>query len=121
MAKTTLYHGADGDKVHYIVSNGRMMPDSQNEIYFDETNPRNCFVHGADLARRASFVLKVEAELNGLHFYRTPKPGNPTTLVVVTHAPLPVTILEMYVRTGTAAEGFEYERLVGEAAIRSRL
>lgn len=121
MANTTLYHGADGDKILYIVNNGKMMPDSQNEIYFDETNPRNCFVHGADLKRHASFVLKIEADLDGLHCYRAQKPGNPTTLVVSTIAPLPVAVVEMYARTGTAAEGFEYERIVGGAAIKARL
>ena len=121
MAAAKLFHGADGDKILYILNSGKMIPDSQNEIYFDETNPTNCFVHGADSKRKSCFVLKVELELEGLHFYRTRKPGNPTTLIIQSLSPLPVKVLEMYARTGTRSEGFGFERIVGEESIKLRL
>jgi hypothetical protein len=116
-----LFHGADGGKILFTLNSGTLIPDSQGEIYFDETSYGNCFVHGADSARKASFVLKVEVELDGLHYYRAQKPGNPTTLVAKTNSPLSVRVLEMFVRAGTRDEGFEFEHIVGEEKIRLRL
>ncbi len=116
-----LWHGADGDKVLHILETHKIIPDSQNEIYFDESNFANCFVHGTDSKRKSSFVLAVEVELEGIHFYRTQKPGNPTTLIVKTPAPLSIKILGMHIRSGTRDEGFNIEYVAGENAIKLRL
>lgn len=121
MALTKLFHGADSGKLLHILDNGKITPDSQNDIYFDETSYQNCFVHGVDSAKKSSFVVKIEIELDGLHFYRTQKPGNPTTLIVKSASPVAVRVLEMFIRTGTRDEGFEIEHLAGEEKIRLRL
>ncbi len=118
MALTKLFHGADSSKILHILNTGKMIPDSQGDIYFDETAFQNCFVHGVDSAKRSSFVLKVEVELDGLHFYRTQKSGNPTTLIVKTTSPISVKVLEMFVRLGTRDEGFNIEHIIGEEKIR---
>jgi hypothetical protein len=116
-----LFHGADSGKFLYVLDNGQMIPDAQGEIYFDETSYQNCFVHGVDSAKKASFVVKVEIDLRNLHHYRTRKPGNPTTLIVKSASPVAVKIPEMFVRTGARDEGFEIEHIVGEEKIRLRL
>jgi hypothetical protein len=116
-----LWHGADGEKILHILKTGNILPDSQNEIYFDESNYANCFVHGTDSKRKSSFVLAVEAELEGIHFYRAQKPGNPTTLVVKTPTPFPIKVLGMHIRSGSRSDGFNFEFVAGEEAIKLRL
>ena len=116
-----LFHGANGDKILHILKIGKITPDSQNEIYFDESNYANCFVHGADSKRKSSFVLAVEVELDNIHYYRASKPGNPTTLVVNTPMPFPVKVLGMYIRSGSRDDGFDIEYVAGEETAKLRL
>lgn len=115
MEKRKLYHGADGDKISVTLKRGVLFPDSNNEIYFDYSSYASCFVHGADSKRKKSFVLGVEVDLEKVHYVQTSRSGNPTTLIVTTTDPLPVTIVEMYVRTGRAddEEGFSVQRITG--------
>ena len=105
-----LFHGLNGDDLSQALGTGTLVPDGNNEIYFDYTSFANCFVHGADRTRGRSFVIGVEVELSNHHYRMEEKPGNPTTLIVTTIEPLPVSITELYVRSGTRDEGFAVAR-----------
>jgi hypothetical protein len=117
----TYYHGADGDKILAIIASGRMMPDSRNEVFFSQFTPDSCFMHGADRKRRASFVIKVAAEIpEGGTVERAETPGVRDTVIVRTADPIKVQVLELFVRRIKDGAG-QLERVSGAQKIRSYL
>jgi hypothetical protein len=89
-----------------------MRPDAQHEIYFSQRF-EDALQHGADTAAGVSLALKARVTLvSGASIKHVSRPGNPLTVVVTTALPLPVTILELYVRTGQAG-AFEVKVVKG--------
>jgi hypothetical protein len=117
-----LFHGANGDKILHIIENETMIPDSNDDLYFEETNFNNSFMHGVDSKRKASFVLKVSVDLSNLHFTRTSKPGNPNTLIVKSKSAVSVKVLALYVRKGNREDGFTvHENITGKEQMKTWL
>jgi hypothetical protein len=120
MAIRQLYHGADGDEILSIIRSREMRPNRDNEIFFGdfEYDRTQLYFQGTDTRRKASFVIKVEINIpDDVRHYRKPTPGVPNTFVLQTSNPLPVEVLEMYVRKGRVG-GFVEERPIrGTAAI----
>jgi hypothetical protein len=115
-----IYHGANGDKILSIIRTGKMNPDRQNEIFVSDISydRARLFMHGADTRRKAAFVIKIEATIPpGLSSYRKPTPGVPNTLVLVTSVPIPVKVLELYVRKQGDGHFVEEGPILSAAAI----
>lgn len=94
-----LYHGTDGDNILSILRDGSMRPHAGHEIFFSERF-EDALQHGGDLKRKLTFAFKAQVVLpSTASLERTAKPGNPLTVIVKSIAPLPTTILELYVRT----------------------
>jgi hypothetical protein len=94
-----LYHGTDGDSILSILREGVMRPDAERRTFFSERF-EDALQHGGDLKRKLTFAFKAQVALRlGATLERTSKPGNPLTVIVNSPAPLPTTILELYVRT----------------------
>jgi hypothetical protein len=71
--------------------------------------------------RKASFAFKAEVTIvDGASVQRVVKPGNPLTVLVTTTIPLPVKILELYVRLGRVGE-FQMNVIKGADAIKAYL
>ena len=94
-----LYHGTDGDSILSIIRDASMRPNTEHKIFFSERFD-DALQHGADLKRKLTFAFKAQVTLPGTaSLERTTKPGNPLTVIVTSSAPLPTTVLELYVRT----------------------
>jgi hypothetical protein len=75
--------------------------------------------HGGDLKRKATFAVKAKVTLPpGASIARTSTFGNPLAVVITTVHPLPVEIIEMYVRPPHKSEYFTVQ---GIAAIKAHL
>jgi hypothetical protein len=117
----TYYHGADGDKILSIIDSGQMLPDARGELFFSQYTPDSCFMHGADRKRRASFVIKVAADIpEGVAVKRVETPGVRDTVIVRTADPIRVQVLELLVRRIEDGVG-RLERVSGAHTIRGYL
>lgn len=93
------YHGTDGDSILNIIRDGSMRPNDERKVFFSERY-EDALQHGGDLKRKLTFAFKAQVTLpSTASLERTSKPGNPLTVIVTSTAPLPTTILELYVRT----------------------
>jgi hypothetical protein len=94
-----LYHGTNGDNILSILQEGLMRPSAQHKVFFSQKF-EDALQHGGDLKRKLTFAFKAQVVLPSVaSLERTSKPGNPLTVIVDSIAPLPTTILELYVRT----------------------
>jgi hypothetical protein len=118
MATHIYYHGTNGDHILSIIASGVMRPNEKEEIFFARYRWDSCLMHGADRKRKATFVIKVQAEVaDDLAASFVGTPGVQDTLILHTDRPIPVKVLELFVRT-IGEDGAEIERHVGEPAIR---
>jgi hypothetical protein len=102
-----LYHGADGDNILGIIRERRMKPGRDRKIFFAEYQFERAFMHGGDRRRMMTFVAKVRVQMPpGVTVERDTTSGVPNTLVVVTNAPIPAEVLELYIRkqAGTSVQ-----------------
>jgi hypothetical protein len=114
----TLYHGAPGDAILQIIADGAMRPDSDHKIYFSEL-PNDALMHGADRKRKATFAFKATVRIPaGASQARISVPGNPRTVLITTVIPVPVEILELYIRQPRETE---ISTIRGAAIIKSYL
>lgn len=122
MANNTLelFHGSEARGILGIINDGAIKPDSQNHVYFTYQFS-DALQHGADREARASFAFKaIVTVIPGASVSRVAKNGNPLTTLITTTLPLPIKILELYIRTGTPGE-FEINVVKGEMSIKARL
>lgn len=120
MNNEILYHGANGDSILGILTSKAILPGA-GKIFFAMHKWESAFMHGADTARRASFVIKVKVALpDGVIRKRTATPGVADTLVVETRTALHAEVLELYVRKPVGGS-FQTQTVVGAQAIRSFL
>lgn len=118
MSAQILFHGANGDNILNIIRDGSMRPDANHEIYFSATH-EDTFAHGPDSKRKASFGFKAQVNLPaGASQRREWRSGNPLSVIVTSALPVPVELLELYVRP---ARGTTYETIRGVQAIKTFL
>lgn len=97
-----------------------MRPQGGHILLFSE-RMADTLQHGADQQHKASFAFKAEVTIvDGASVKKVSKHGNPFTVEVTTTLPLPVKLLELYVRTGRPGE-FKTEIIKGADAIRAYL
>jgi hypothetical protein len=117
MSAGTYFHGANGDKILSIIATGQLRPNEKNEVFCSRFRWESCLMHGADLMRKASFVIKVSIETPadvGQSLVQTP--GVRDTVVFQTDTPLPAKVLELFVRR-LHEDGAQVDRILGEEAI----
>ena len=120
MATEILYHGANGDRILGILTNGAMAP-RDGKIFFAANRWESALMHGADTRRVASFVIKIEVQIPGdVIRYRTATAGVADTIVLQTTQPVSVRVLELYARK-PATGGFQVQHVIGPEAIRHYL
>jgi hypothetical protein len=121
MARTyELFHGSPAAGIIGIMNQGSIRPDSTHSVFFSERF-EDALQHGADVTRKASFAFKAEVTIvDGASVQRVVKPGNPLTVLVTTTIPLPVKILELYVRLGRVGD-FQMNVIKGADAIKAYL
>jgi hypothetical protein len=113
-----LFHGTDGDSILSILREGAMRPDARHELYFSVTH-EDVFAHGGDAKRHAAFGFKAEVTLPpGASQRRVPTSTNRITVVVTSALPVPVRILELYMRP---AKSSALQTIRGVEAIRAHL
>jgi len=94
----TLYHGTEGDNVLSIISSGTMRPDASQQICFSEQFS-DALQHGADTKRKECYALKLQVTLPvGASQTKEFRHGNERAVIVRSPMPVPVQVLEMYVR-----------------------
>jgi len=121
MANTLeVFHGSPGGGILNILKEGKIRPDEEHHVFFT-TRFEDALQHGADTALHASFAFRAEVTIvSGASVARVARPGNPMTVLVTTALPLPIKILELYVRLGRVGE-FELKKIQGADAIRGYL
>jgi hypothetical protein len=121
MANThEVFHGTEGANILNILKDGSIRPDVSHEVYFS-TRFEDALQHGADMQLHASFAFRGEVTIvSGASVQRVSRPGNPSTMLVTTTLPLPISIVELYVRLGRAGE-FELKQVKGAAEIKAYL
>jgi hypothetical protein len=117
MSSRELYHGTNGDNILSIIRTGLIEPGADNTIFFSLWSWESVLMYGADRAREASFVIKVKAEISDdMLTHNIPTPGVPGTLILLTSQPIPVKVLNLYVRKGRSPD-FEFQHIVGDVAV----
>ena len=121
MAQTyTLFHGSPLAGLLGILKDGSMRPQGGHILLFSE-RMEDTLQHGTDRQHKASFAFKAEVTIvEGASVKKVFKHGNPFTVEVTTTLPLPVKLLELYVRRGQLGE-FKTEIIKGADAIRAYL
>ena len=113
-----LFHGADSEKMLYNIEHHGLTTDSTGKLYFAQYQWTNCLVHGADVDRGESYVVKVRADIPdppAVQIDRSPRSGNPDALIVCATPELLIRceFLEMYVRQGNREDGFHTKIIPG--------
>jgi hypothetical protein len=115
-----LFHGSQANNILSILSGGCMRPDAMKHVYFSARFD-DALQHGTDRKLRASFAFRAQVTIiDGATMQRVSVPTNPLTVLITTDLPLPVKILELYVRLGTVG-AFELKRIQGAEAIKGYL
>ena len=120
MASRDLYHGAEGSKLLFNIRNNGLTADSSGNIYFAESEWRNCLMHGADLKTGESYAAKFRIDIPAsARFIPDPKHGNPDAwvLTITPGATVSAQLLELYVRRGKVGQ-FEVHTISGANARR---
>jgi hypothetical protein len=94
-----LYHGTNGDNILRIIRQGIIMPNIDEKIFFSEGRFDSVLMHGPDEKRRSTFALKLRVTIpSEAVLQKTVTFGVDDTLVISTRTPLPVCVLELYIR-----------------------
>lgn len=119
---STYFHGASGDTILKIIASGQLRPGTDNTIYLGRYNWESCMMHGPDRKRKASFVIKVavgQIPEQATIFRETH--GVRDTAVIQTDQPIPVDVLELYVRKFDEDRVASLDRILGAEAIKQYL
>jgi hypothetical protein len=99
-----LYHGTKGDNILEIIRLHVLKPNSEGKLFFSEHRFDSVLMHGADLRRKATFAVKLRVTIvPPATLQQVATEGVSDTLIVSTTMPLPVQILELYVREPRAS------------------
>ena len=122
MPTRTLYHGATGDAILSIIQSGTMAP-RQGRVYFSHHRPESTFMHGADRKRGACFAIRVDVDVPpGVIQRQQFTHGVADAIIIETHAPLTVTVRELFIRPlGKPGQPEPMSRIPGVDEIRRYL
>ena len=95
------YHGANGDNTLKIIQQKQLKPNN-GQIFLSSAGYAGCFPMGADIKRRACFVLKLRCHIPPEVTITDKATNVPGTKVLGTKNPVRVDVLEMYVRPGSS-------------------
>ncbi len=99
-----LFHGTNGDNILQIIRQGSLAPNAERKIYFSEQRFDSVLMHGPDTKRKATFAVKLRVTIPGTAaLQKATTAGVSDTLIVTTALPLPVQVLELYVREPRAS------------------
>jgi hypothetical protein len=99
-----LYHGTSGDNILEIIRLGALKPNADGKLFFSEWRFDSVLMHGADMRRKAAFAIKLRVTIAPpAALQQAPTAGVTDTLIVSTTMPLPVQVLELYVREPRAS------------------
>jgi hypothetical protein len=112
------FHGTKGDNILNIIETGQIFPGKDQKIFLGRYSWESCMMHGADRSRHASFVIKIRIvpsddvrrifrETNGVR----------DAVEIQTDKPIPVEVLQMYVRRLVKDEPAQLDRFVGKTTI----
>src|ERR1700730_6918771 len=113
------FHGTNGDNILSIIEKGKIFPGKNQTIFLARYSWDSCLMHGADKKRHASFVIKVriipgDDGFRGL-FRETH--GVRDAVEIQTDKPIPVEVLQMYVRRLEKDEPATLDIFVGKTNI----
>ena len=119
---STYFHGASGDTILKIIATGHLLPNKANKIFLGRYNWDSCMMHGPDRRRKASFVIKVRVGITdaAATIFRETH-GVRDTIEIQTDLPIPVEVLEMYVRRLDEDGIASLEKVVGVDTIKQYL
>jgi hypothetical protein len=117
----TGYHGANGDAILGILSNGRIWSRG-GKVWLNLGDHRRSYMHGGDRKRGANFVAEVQVSYDPalVKEERKSTAGILDTLVLHTSESLPTTVTRMFRRRMTE-EGRAEDVFEGRAAIEAAL
>lgn len=119
---TTYFHGASGDTILQIIDSGQLRPGKDNTVFLGRYNWQSCMMHGPDRKRKASFVIKVAiGQMQDQRTIFRETHGVRDTAMIQTDQPIPVEVLELYVRTLDEDGAASLNHLKGIVAIRQYL
>jgi hypothetical protein len=119
MTTEFLYHGTTGANILSIIESGEIKPNHEHKIFFARFYWEHVLMHGGDRHLRATFAIKVMATIpDGVVQERVGTAGVFDTLVLLTHKPIHVSVLELFVREPHATK---VTHIVGDVAIRHYL
>ena len=99
-----LYHGTNGDNILAIIRLGVLKPNADGKLFFSEWRFDSVLMHGADARRKAAFAVKLRVTIAlPAALQQAATAGVSDTLIVSTTIPLPVQVLELYVREPRAS------------------
>lgn len=119
---STYFHGASGDTILKIIESGQLLPGKDNKIFLGRYNWQSCMMHGPDRRRKASFVVKVRVgSMDALATLFRETHGVRDTAEIQTGQPVPVEVLEMYVRRLDEDGIASVDKIVGVESIKQYL
>jgi outer membrane protein OmpA-like peptidoglycan-associated protein len=112
------FHGADGDAILGILDSGVTYP-SGGQIWLNQGDHRDSYMHGGDRRRRASFVadLEISYQHERVTEERQPTQGVVNTLLLRTEEALETTVLRVFRRTRSDDGEWDEDVLTGAAEI----
>ena len=112
------FHGTNGDNILNIIEKGQLFPGKNQKIFLGRYSWESCMMHGPDRKRRASFVIKVRIiATDDVRTIFRETHGVRDAVEIQTDKPIPVEVLEMYVRRLVKDEPAKLDRFVGKTNI----
>jgi hypothetical protein len=112
------FHGTNGDNILNIIEKGQLFPGKNQKIFLGRYSWESCMMHGPDRNRHASFVIKVRiVPADDVRRIFRETHGVCDAVEIQTDKPMPVEVLEMYVRRLVKDEPAKLDRFVGKTNI----
>ena len=116
------FHGTDGDSILAILDSGVLKPGKNGKIFMGRYSWQSCMMHGPDRRRKASFVVRLRVgEITAAATIFRETHGVRDAVEIQTDRPIPVEVIELYVRRLRPDEPASTEFVQGATAIRQYL
>jgi hypothetical protein len=114
----TLFRGTRGENIICAIDEGVVRPGQDHKVWFSKDRD-DALKHGGDLERRETYAVRVVVTvIPGASVEYTSVHANPLTVVITSNMPLPIKILELYIRR---PRGDRLETVTGSVAIKAHL
>jgi hypothetical protein len=112
------FHGTNGDNILNIIEKGQLFPGKNQKIFLGRYSWKSCMMHGPDRSMHASFVIKIRiVPSDDVRRIIRETHGVRDAVEIQTDKPIPVEVLEMYVRRLVKDEPAKLDRFVGKTNI----